>query len=334
MTKPLILSSSPHFHSRYTTEQAMKEVALACLPAAAAGIWFFGLQALLVMILCIAGALASEYLCRRMMSKPVTLKDGSAVITGLLLALCLPPALPLWIAFLGGAFAIVIGKQVFGGLGQNIFNPAHIGRAILVASFPVQMTTWSPARGMLANASTMATPALVDATTSATPMALMKTGGMDQLPALGQVIIGQVGGCIGETSVIAILLGGLFLIFRKHVDWRIPTAYLGTVLVLTTVFGTVKGYGMMYPIYQLSSGGLMLGAFFMATDWVTSPVTKKGRLVFGLGLGILTCLIRFFGGLAEGVCYSILLMNILTPMIDRYTKGRIYGGSGKEGKPA
>jgi electron transport complex protein RnfD len=323
ITKPLILSSSPHFHSRYTTERVMREVLLACLPAAAAGIWFFGFRALLVIILSIAGAAVAEYLCRRLMSRPCTLKDGSALVTGLLLALCLPPAIPLWIAFLGGVFAIVIGKQVFGGLGQNIFNPALIGRAILVASFPVQMTAWSLPRGLA-----------TDAVTGATPLFFLKTGAMSQLPSLGQAILGQIGGCIGETSAVAICLGGLFLIWRKHVDWRIPTTYLGTVFVLTALFGTVKGYGMMYPIYQFFAGGLLLGAFFMATDWVTSPVTKKGRLVFGLGLGIMTCLIRFFGGLAEGVCYSILLMNILTPMIDRYTKGRIYGGGKKEGKPA
>ena len=299
----------------------MREVFIACLPAAAAGIWFFGLNAFLAIILCTAGALASDLLCQRIMGRPIS-RDGSAVITGLLLAMCLPPSIPLWIAFLGGCAAIVIGKQVFGGLGQNIFNPAHIGRAILLASFPVYMTSWTPARGM------------VDAITTATPLFLMKHGAMDQLPALGQAVIGQIGGCIGETSVIAILLGGAFLIYRKHIDWKIPAVYIGTVLILSALYGGIMGYGALYPVYQICCGGLMLGAFFMATDWVTSPVTKKGRLIFGAGLGIMTCLIRFFGGLSEGVCYSILIMNILTPLIDRYTRGKIYGRRGKGGKAA
>jgi electron transport complex protein RnfD len=199
-------------------------------------------------------------------------------------------------------------------LGQNIFNPAHIGRAILLASFPVYMTTWVPAAG-----------SGVDAVTMATPLALMKAGAMDQLPTLWQMFIGQIPGSLGETSALALILGGLYLIYKGHVDWRIPASYLGTVFVLTSLFGMIKGYGLVFPLMQLCSGGLMIGAFFMATDWVTSPITKKGRLIFGLGLGLLTCLIRFFGGLAEGVCYSILIMNILTPIIDRYTKGRIFG---------
>ena len=314
VTKPLILSCSPHFHSVYTTNRAMLEVTLACLPAAIAGIYFFGIHAFLVIIASVAAACAAEWVSLKLMKRPGTIADGSAVLTGLLLALCLPPALPVWMAALGGVFAIVIGKQVFGGLGQNIFNPAHIGRALLLASFPVQMTTWTAPAGLA-----------VDAVTMATPLASLKTGAMAELPGLGQMAVGQIGGCIGETCSIAILLGGLFLIWRGHIDWRIPVSYIGTVLVLSLVFGLAKGFSPEFALYQLLSGGLLIGAFFMATDWVTSPITKKGRLVFGLGLGILTCLIRFFGGLAEGVCYSILLMNILTPLIDRYTKGRIYG---------
>ena len=315
---PLILSSSPHFHGDYFMERAMREVIVALLPAAAAGIWFFGLHAFLLILLSVAGAVAAEALCVRIMGRPMT-KDGSAVITGLLLALCLPPSVPLWIAFLGGVFAIVIGKQVFGGLGQNVFNPALIGRALLLASFPVYMTAWAPARGA------------VDAISSATPLALMKSGAFDQLPPLLHMVTGQIGGCLGETSVIALLLGALVLLIRRHIDWRIPCVYLGTVLVLSLVNMLARGYEPVYPLYQLCSGGLLLGAFFMATDWVTSPITRRGRLIYGLGLGLLTCLIRFFGGLSEGVCYSILIMNILTPLIDRYSRGRIYGRRPKEG---
>jgi electron transport complex protein RnfD len=291
----------------------MMEVWLAGLLPVAAGAWFFGVHALLVTAVSVAAAVTAEYLCRKVMSRPSTIGDSSAVVTGLLLSLCLPPAVPLWAPAIGGACAIVIGKQVFGGLGQNIFNPAHIGRAILLASFPVQMTAWTAPAGV------------VDGVSMATPLALMKAGAMDRLPSLVQMLTGQISGSLGETSALAILAGGIFLIVRKHIDWRIPASYLGAVLVLTGIYGGVRGYGLLYPVYQLLSGGLLLGAFFMATDWVTSPVTRRGRVVFGLGLGLLTCLIRFFGGLAEGVCYSILLMNILTPLIDRYTKGRIYG---------
>ena len=314
ITRPLILSCSPHLHSRYTTDKAMRDVSLALVPAALAAAYYFGVRALLVILVSMVSALAAEYISRRIMRRSNTLMDGSAALTGALLAMCLPPGIPFWAASLGAVSAIVIGKQVFGGLGQNVFNPAHVGRAILLASFPVHMTTWVPANG-----------SAVDAVTMATPLALMKAGSMDQLPSLWQMFIGQIPGSLGETSALAILLGGLYLIYRGHVDWRIPGTYLGTVFVLTAVFGTINGYGLIYPFMQLCSGGLMIGAFFMATDWVTSPITKKGRLIFGLGLGILTCLIRFFGGLAEGVCYSILIMNILTPLIDRYTKGRIFG---------
>ena len=328
-SKPLILSSSPHFHSRYTTEKAMREVVLALLPAAAAGIWFFGYRAILVMLASIAGALAAEVLCLKIRKRPIT--DGSAAVTGLLLALCLPPGIPLWTAFLGGVFAIVIGKQVFGGLGQNIFNPALIGRALLLASFPNQMASWMPARGA---GLAQATGAMgIDAITSATPMVFLKEGAMHQLPSLLDSALGQISGSIGETSVVALLIGGAFLIVRKHIDWKIPVLYLGTLMGISLIYTAVMGYGLLFPLYQLCSGGLMLGAFYMATDWVTSPVTKKGRLVYGLGLGLMTCLIRFFGGLAEGVCYSILIMNALTPLIDRYMRGKIFGVKGKGGSP-
>ncbi len=314
INKPLILSCSPHLHSRYTTEKAMRDVGLALIPAVAAAVFYFGFRALLVILVSIASAMAAEYACRRIMHRGNTLFDGSAILTGGLLAMCLPPGIPLWAAVLGSVSAIVIGKQVFGGLGQNIFNPAHIGRAILLASFPVYMTTWVPTVG-----------SSVDAVTMATPLALLKAGAMDQLPSLWQMFVGQIPGSLGETSALALILGGLYLIYKGHVDWRIPASYLGTVFVLTALFGMIKGFGMAYPFMQLCSGGLMIGAFFMATDWVTSPITVRGRVIFGLGLGLLTSLIRLFGGLSEGVCYSILIMNILTPIIDRYTKGRIFG---------
>lgn len=323
ISKPLIVSSSPHFHSRYTTEKAMRDVCLALVPAILAAFYFFGIRALLVIIISGVTAVLAEKACRKIMNRKDTTADGSAALTGILLAMCLPPTIPYWMAVFGAVCAIVIGKQVFGGLGQNIFNPAHVGRAILVASFPVQMTQWTPAKGMALGAVTSATP--VDAVTMATPLVLMNQGLMDQLPSLGQMFMGQIPGSLGETSALALIIGGIYLIYKKHIDWRIPAAYVGTVFLLSAVYGAVKGYGMIYPVMQILSGGLLIGAFFMATDWVTSPITKKGRLIYGLGLGILTCLIRFFGGLAEGVCYSILIMNILAPLIDRYTRGRVFG---------
>lgn len=312
--KPLIVSSSPHFHSRYTTENAMRDVCLALVPTTLAGFYFFGLRAVLVLVVCMVAAMAAEYLSRRLMGRKNTLADASAGLTGLLLGLCLPPSIPFWMAALGAICAIVIGKQVFGGLGQNIFNPAHVGRAIMVASFPAAMTSWTPPQNLG-----------VDATTMATPLAVMRSGDWSELPSMMQMFTGQVAGCIGETSALALLVGGAYLMYKKHIDWRIPASYVGTVFVLMSVFGLAKGYGLSYSLIQVVSGGLLIGALFMATDWVTSPITKKGRLVFGLGLGLLTSLIRMFGGLAEGVSYSILLMNIMVPLIDRYTRGRVFG---------
>jgi electron transport complex protein RnfD len=213
-------------------------------------------------------------------------------------------------AALGSIFAVVIAKHLFGGLGHNIFNPALIGRAFLLASFPVAMTTWvSP----------------IDGVTTASPLGILKEATGAQLPSISNLLLGNVSGSIGETSALALLIGGLYLLYKKHIDWRIPGSYLGTVFVLTSIVAAVKGHGFEYPMFHLFAGGLFLGAFFMATDWVTSPVTKKGRLIFGFGAGILVVLIRLKGGYPEGVCYSILLMNVVTPLIDRYTKARVFG---------
>jgi electron transport complex protein RnfD len=215
-------------------------------------------------------------------------------------------------AALGSAFAIVIVKHLFGGLGYNIFNPALIGRAFLLASFPVAMTRWSSP---------------IDGVTTATPLGIMKEAAGEKLPEISQLIIGNVSGSIGETSALALLAGGLFLLCRRHIDWRIPGSFLGTVFLLTALIAALTGKGMYYPAFHLFAGGLFLGAFFMATDWVTSPVTKRGRLIFGAGCGAFVVLIRLKGGYPEGVAYSILLMNVVTPLIDRYTKARVFGGA-------
>jgi len=300
----LIVSSSPHLHSANKVSTAMRDVCIALLPALVGAVYFFGMAAATVILTCVITALLSEVIAPKIMHREVTISDGSAVVTGLLLAFCLPSTIPLWIAAIGSAVAIIIGKQFFGGLGCNIFNPALIGRAFLVASWPVAMTTW-------------VTP--LDGVTTATPLGIIKEGLSEQLPSLGQLFMGNVAGCLGETSALALIVGGLYLLYKGHIDWRIPFSYLGTVFVVTAVVGAD-------PLFHLLSGGLMLGAFFMATDWVTTPITKKGRLLFGVGCGLLTVLIRLMGGYPEGVCYSILLMNLATPLIDRYTKARVFGG--------
>lgn len=307
----LIVSSSPHIHSAANVSTAMRDVIIALIPALIVSLYFFGLPAAMVIATCIITAVVSEMIAQKIMKREVSVNDYSAVITGLLLAFCLPPSLPLWMAAIGAIAAVIIGKQLFGGLGNNIFNPALVGRAFLLASWPVAMTTWT---------------APLDTITTATPMGILKEATTQHLPTIGQLFVGNVGGSLGETSAIALIIGGLYLLYKGHIDWRIPITYIGTVFVLTAVVGTVNGYGIWYPLYHLFGGGLMLGAFFMATDWVTSPITKKGRIIFGLGCGLITVIIRLKGGYPEGVCYSILLMNMVAPLIDRYTKSRIFGG--------
>jgi len=305
----LVVTSSPHLHSPDNVPNAMRDVLIALCPALIAALYFFRLPALTVIAACVASAYSSEIVCLKVMNKPTT-GEYSAIVTGLLLAFCVPPNLPLWMAALGSIFSIVIAKHLFGGLGQNIFNPALIGRAFLLASFPVAMTTWSrPLDGM----------------TTASPLGIMKEATGQALPSITDLFLGSVSGSIGETSALAVLLGGLYLLYRGHIDWRIPGSFLGTVFILMAIAGAIKGLGPWYPFFHLCAGGLFLGAFFMATDWVTSPVTKSGRIIFGAGCGVLVVLIRLKGGYPEGVAYSILLMNVVTPLIDRYTRARVFG---------
>jgi electron transport complex protein RnfD len=297
----LVVSSSPHIRSEETVQRIMLDVIIALLPATAASVYFFGIRALAIALTGIVVAVATEAAIQKIRNKPVTINDGSAVITGLLLALTISPAMPLWMVAAGAVVAIGIGKQVYGGLGCNPFNPALVGRAFLIVSFPVHMTTWlSP----------------VDGVTSATPLGMLKMEGIKT--GYMELFIGNVGGSLGETSALLLLLGGLYLIYRGVIDWRIPVSYLGTVAALTMVLGHD-------PLFHLLAGGLMLGAFFMATDMVTTPITKTGRIVFGIGAGILVVIIRLYGGYPEGVLFSILLMNIFTPIIDKFIRPRIYG---------
>ncbi|WP_027623270.1 RnfABCDGE type electron transport complex subunit D [Clostridium lundense] len=299
------VSSSPHIRAKDTTKSIMRDVAIALLPATIAGIYFFKLQGLLVILASVLSCVAAEYIWQKASNKKITVGDYSAVVTGLLLAFNLPAAVPLWIPVIGGFFAIIIVKQFFGGLGQNIVNPALAARAFLLASWPVQMTTWT-----------------LDGVTTATPLAILKgkeaTGAV--APDLMSVFIGHVGGCIGETSALALLIGGAYLFYKHIIDWRIPVSFIATTFVFTAIAGRASS-----PVYELFAGGLMLGAIFMATDYATSPITPLGRIIFGVGCGVITSLIRIFGGYPEGVSYSILIMNLFVPLIERWTTPKIFG---------
>jgi electron transport complex protein RnfD len=305
----------------------MRHVSYALIPAALAGVYSFGLSALLVIAACIAGACLTEYLVS---GRRNTLKDGSAILTGFLLAMILPPGIPLWMAVMGAVLSIVLGKLLFGGMGANIFNPALVGRALLQASFPVAITTWV-ARGDFSafgaiRGNTLAFPFFkpaVDGITTATPLATMKFEG--QLTAIDSLFLGNIAGSLGETSALLLLLGGAYLAWRQFLNWRIPASIFLTVFVMAGVMNWINPTAFAPPLFHLFAGGLMIGALFMATDPVTSPITQRGCWIYGIGIGVLVLIIRNFGGLPEGVMYAILLMNAATPMINRYTHPRIYG---------
>lgn len=310
MDNKLLLSSSPHIRASHTINSVMRDVVIALLPATIAGIYFFKLAAVKVILIAVLAAVATEYVCQKLRKAPVTINDWSAVVTGLLLALNLPASAPWWLPLVGSIFAIAIVKQTFGGLGHNFMNPALAARAMLVASWPVEMTAW-------------VTPG-ADAVATATPLGIIKEGTGDVLPSLMDVLVGNVAGCIGETSVILLVLGGLYLLYKGVIDIKIPGVYIATVAVLTLIFGKGDFTGM---IYQVCAGGLMIGAFFMATDYASSPCTPKGQIIFAFGCGLLTTIIRFFGGYPEGVSYSILIMNVAAPLIEKYTSPRVFGGA-------
>ena len=304
-------------------------VVIALLPALGGSVYFFGLRSLLLVALSVASSVLFDALAQKAFGRKPTPFDGSAVITGLLLAYNLPPGVPLWIPVIGAAFATVVVKQFFGGLGHNFINPALAARAFLMVSWPTHMTTlWvKPGGGSLSG---------LDAVTGATPLALVRRAaelvpsGMDlngllrqanSLAELKKLFFGNVGGCLGETSALLLLIGALVLILLRVIDWRIPAAYIGTVIVLALVLPN----NHLTPWFHVFSGGIILGAFFMATDYVTSPVTAKGRVIFGIGCGVITMLVRLYGGYPEGCSYSILLMNVATPLIDRLTRPRLFG---------
>ena len=312
----LTVSSSPHIRHEDNTRQIMVDVIIALMPALAIAIYVFGPRALTLTAVSAAGCLFFEWLYQRLMKKPVTVGDCSALVTGILLAYCLPVSSPMWMVLIGDAFAILVVKQLYGGIGKNFMNPALSARAFLM-SFPVIMTTWPAIRTKLP---LFATP---DVVSSATPLASLKEGLMPNA-SLTDLALGMVGGSMGEISALALLAGGLYLISRKVITFHTPVAYLGTVALLCFLFPHGNGR-VEFMLAELCSGGLMLGAIFMATDYSTSPVTKKGQVVFGIGCGLLTVFIRFFGNMPEGVSYSILVMNATVFLIEKVTRPRKYG---------
>jgi electron transport complex protein RnfD len=322
--KLLIVSVSPHVKSEETTSRIMWSVSASLLPATIMGSYFFGPRAVFTVALCILSAVVSEHLFQKALEKKSTVGDGSAFLTGLLLGLNLPPSVPLYIPIIGSFVAVIITKQLFGGLGYNIFNPALIGRAFLLVSFPKLMTIWTEPTAAFV---------LFDAKTTATPLGILKEEGQarlmevfgSQMNLYSQLLIGHRAGSIGETSVIALLIGAAFLLYRGYITWHIPASFLGTAALIAWVFG---GKGSLFagdPLLHLLSGGMVLGAFFMATDYVTCPSVKSGQLIFGAGCGFLTMLIRLKGGYPEGVMFAILIMNCFAPLIERGFKTKIFG---------
>jgi len=353
MINNLKVSAAPHLKARNMTVSAiMWQVVLAMVPAMLAAIFFFGIRSLALTAYAVVAAVLTEYIIQKLRGVPVTISDGSAVVTGILLAFNINVASPWWLPVIGSVFAIAIGKQVFGGLGHNLFNPALLGRAFLLASWPSLVTAhWTktqPAFSMMfksingLNLSSLQN--VPEAITSATPLAAVKSvrvlaetnpdlaqqvmDRMASLDTISQLFIGNIGGVIGEVSALALLIGAAYMAFRYIISWRIPMSYILTVFLLTFAFGGLGGLfsaSILLPFYHIFSGGLILGAFFMATDMVTSPVTKRGMLIFGIGAGVLTAVIRLWGGYPEGVSYSILLMNCCVPLIDRWTAPKPFG---------
>lgn len=314
MTK-LTVSPSPHDDHYLKTSDIMLNVCIALLPALVAGCIFFGMRSLLVTAVCIATAVLTEFLCRKLMKRDNTISDLSAVVTGLILALNLPVSIPLWIAAIGSFFAIAVVKQLFGGLGQNFANPAVTARIVLMISFPTAMTKWVLPSFQQDS---------IDTVTGATPLVLQNMSGEklaeinQKIPSYLDLFLGNTGGCIGETSAVALLLGGIYLIIRKIINPSAPLAYIGSLALFSFIAGGD-------PLYEILSGGVFLAAFFMATDYATTPISTKGKIVFGIGCGIITFVIRQFGSFPEGVSFAILLMNVLTPYIEQLTRSKAFG---------
>lgn len=327
MSQPIIISASPHVHSNRTSKKLMYDVVIALIPAFLVSLYVFGIGAFIVTAVAVISCLLFEYLIQKFLMKTtVTIGDGSALITGILLAFNLPSGLPIWMIIVGSLVAIGVAKLSFGGLGFNIFNPALVGRVFLLVSFPVQMTMWPTA---VENNAT-----IVDAVTGATTLGMIKEGLMfgdtmttisANLPSNLEMFLGLSGGSIGEMSGLALLLGGIYLLIRKVITWHIPVTILVTMAVMTGIFWVINPESYASPIIHILSGGALLGAFYMATDLVTSPMTKKGMIIFAIGIAIITVVIRLFGAYPEGISFAILIMNAFVPLINTYFKPRRFG---------
>ncbi len=323
----LTISPSPHVHSGDSVKKNMYGVIIALIPALAVSFWVFGLGALIITVTAIAASVLFEYLIEKYLLKvPSTISDGSAIITGLLLAFNMPSNLPIWIIIIGALVAIGIGKMSFGGLGNNPFNPALVGRVFLLISFPVQMTSWPiPFEN---------TTSYLDATTGATPLGIVKEGLangtpltelMSQIPSSVDMLIGKMGGSAGEVAALALIIGLAYMLIRKIITWHIPVSVLGTIAIFAGILNYANPETFAGPLFHLLTGGALLGAIFMATDYVTSPMTNKGMIIFGVGIGVITVLIRVFGAYPEGMSFAILIMNAFVPLIDRYVKPKSFG---------
>lgn len=326
MSNLLTVSPSPHVHSGDSTQKIMYRVVYAMIPALAWSVFVFGLDALRVTLLAVAACLAFEWLIQKYIVKITpTITDGSALITGILLAFNVPANLPWWIIIIGSLAAIGIGKLSFGGLGNNIFNPALVGRVFMLISFPVQMTSW-PVNHQSG----------IDAVTAATPLSIIKEGIKNgtpitdishNLPSATDMLFGNIGGSLGEISAILLIVGGLYMLWKKVITWQIPVSIIGTVAVVAGIFWLAKPDLYINPVYHVLTGGLMLGAIFMATDMVSSPMTPKGQIIYGVGIGVITIMIRMFGAYPEGISFAILIMNAVTPLINTYVKPKRFGGN-------
>jgi len=324
MSKLFTVSPSPHIHTGDSTQKIMYRVVYAMIPALLWSVFVFGLDALRVTLIAVAACIGFEYLIQKYLLKiKPTVTDGSALVTGILLAFNVPTNLPGWIIIVGAIASVGIGKLSFGGLGNNIFNPALVGRVFLLISFPVQMTSW-PVNNRSG----------VDAITSATPLGIIKEGILNgtpiseiskSLPTTMDLFLGQISGSLGEISAVLLLIGGIYMLFTKVITWHIPVSIIGTAALFSGIFWMVNPEMYINPLYQVLSGGLMLGAIFMATDMVSSPMTPKGQIIYGVGIGVLTILIRLFGAYPEGISFAILIMNALVPLLNRYIKPKRFG---------
>lgn len=329
----LTLSGSPHIQTGRTVRGIMFDVVIAMIPALLISFWFFGLGAIKVTLVAVIACILFEWLITKYLLKAKsTVSDGSAIVTGILLAFNLPSSLPIWMIVIGALVSIGVGKMTFGGLGKNPFNPALVGRVFLLISFPVDMTMWPKpidSRGIFSFNGL--DQKVLDTVTGPTPLGLMKGGKLDELPGYVDLLLGNMGGCVGEISAIALLAGAVYMLLRKVISWHIPVSYLGSVILFTGILWLADPSQYVDPLFHLITGGIMLGAFYMATDMVTSPMSAKGMLVFGAGCGIITVVIRIFGAYPEGVSFAILIMNAFVPIINTYMKPKRFGEVVKNG---